>query len=207
MDEKSGMFTPEIVNQLILLASHNLNDEYPFVCNNAAWMLGELVMRLGDPKLLSPYIATILERLVFALHSHEIQDNLKINLAVAIGRLGSICTIEVASMAEDFFCDWCSVLAFPCPAVEKRQAFTGLLDVLRASPDLLIDNKATTYSLLVACVSWSELEPGDLPAHLAKGFGQIFAELQARPTSHWTKVINTFRNNGHSVQTLISLFA
>ena len=215
-DAKNALFTSELVTRLFHYATVNLQEDYPFVCNNAAWMIGELVVRFGNcSKLLAPFVignsttgtGGMLERLVYALHSHEIQDNLKINLAVTIGRLGTVCTIEVASMAEDFFCDWCSVLAYPCPVTEKRQAFTGLLAVLHASQDLVLGNKATMYSLLVACVSWSDMAEGDLTPELAKGFGQVFAVLQAYDGPLWTRVINTFSHNGHSIQALISLFA
>jgi hypothetical protein len=42
-----------------------------------------------------------------ALQSEELQENVKVNIAVSLGRLAIVDTLEVAALADEFFADWC----------------------------------------------------------------------------------------------------
>ena len=42
-----------------------------------------------------------------ALPCAELTENVRANLAVTIGRLGMVDTLEVAALADEFFADWC----------------------------------------------------------------------------------------------------
>lgn len=107
-DQKSQLFNADLIHQLLTICIMNMDVHYPLVCNNAAWTVGELVMRFDqDPKYLRPHTAKLIAVLTEALQSTEVQDHLKVNMAVTIGRVGRICAIEVAEVADEFFGDWC----------------------------------------------------------------------------------------------------
>ena len=75
----------------------NLDVSYPFVCNNAAWTVGELALQSGG-EFMRPYIPRIMNLLVMALQTSDFQGRLKVNVAVTIGRLALMNTIEVAEI-------------------------------------------------------------------------------------------------------------
>jgi hypothetical protein len=77
-DEKSMWFSAALVDRLLRTCTSHLDESLPFVCNNAAWCIGELAMRLMSPVLFAPHINPILDRLVNGLQSHELSDNLKV---------------------------------------------------------------------------------------------------------------------------------
>ena len=41
------------------------------------------------------------------LQCEELQDNIKVNIAVTIGRLAMGDKLEVAELADEYFADWC----------------------------------------------------------------------------------------------------
>jgi len=41
------------------------------------------------------------------LQTEELPENIKVNLAVTIGRLAMGDTLEVAELADEYFADWC----------------------------------------------------------------------------------------------------
>mmetsp|Transcript_19376 Transcript_19376/g.20998 ORF Transcript_19376/g.20998 Transcript_19376/m.20998 type:complete len:1025 (+) Transcript_19376:149-3223(+) len=178
------------VQELLTLATNNLDSNYPLVCNNAAWTIGELSIHL-PPQHLLPLLDDMMNGLVFALQTSDLADHLKVNIAVTIGRLAIKCPIEVAELADEFFAAWCSVLPSPCPPMEKCQAFYGLLAVLHHNPDVIIGNKTNIYSLLIAAVSWEYLPPPDI----IDGLSAIFHHLSQQDNGLWNKVLKTFSNS------------
>jgi hypothetical protein len=149
------------------------------------------------------------------------------NLAVALGRLSTVCTIECASMAEDVLCDWLDALSLSCPHTEKSQSFHGLLCVLKLAPELVLGRKSASYSLLLCCESWAEsattreserqfeVDPEhELERHKERssdeeirlGLQQILSIMQSHDGGLWSRVINTFSNNGHSLQDIVTYY-
>lgn len=103
----SALFTPELAKNLLELCVHNLDAQLaPFVCNNAAWTIGELALLVGGD-FMRPFIGRVMSNLIVALQTVDYQDAFKVNIAVTIGRLGLVNTIEVADMADEFFAAWC----------------------------------------------------------------------------------------------------
>ena len=47
-----------------------------------------------------------------ALPCAELTENVRANLAVTIGRLGMVDTLEVAALADEFFADWCRYIYY-----------------------------------------------------------------------------------------------
>ncbi|KAJ1439687.1 armadillo-type protein [Ochromonadaceae sp. CCMP2298] len=124
---------PESVPQLLSLCISALDTDYPLVCNNAAWTIGELALQVGGA-FLQDHVPRAMLCLITALQTAHLPDNLRVNVAVTIGRLAMVDTLEVAELADEYFADWCSVLELPCPTAEKTHAFTGLLSVLHRNP-------------------------------------------------------------------------
>jgi hypothetical protein len=146
----------QLINQLMSISTMNLDTLYPLVCNNAAWTIGELSIQVSS-EVIYPFLNDIMNGLIFALQTCDLTDNLKVNIAITIGRLAMKCPYEIASFADEFFAAWCNVLSFPhCPYTEKCQAFYGLLAILSNHPELIIGNKSNIYSLLIAAYSWIE---------------------------------------------------
>ena len=42
-----------------------------------------------------------------ALQTAHLPDNIRVNVAVTVGRLGMVDTLEVAALADEYFADWC----------------------------------------------------------------------------------------------------
>jgi transportin-1 len=103
-----SLLTAEVAGHVLELAVRNLDVDFPLVCNNAAWTVGELALQAkGD--FMRPYVPRVMQALIVALQQPDgvLEDNLKINIAVTIGRLGIVNTAEVAQLADEFFADWC----------------------------------------------------------------------------------------------------
>lgn len=64
----STLIDVNIATTLVQSAVRNLHIDYPLVCNNAAWCLGNLALNCGG-EFLVPYIASIMHALITGTHS------------------------------------------------------------------------------------------------------------------------------------------
>lgn len=78
------------------------------------------------------------------------------------------------------------MLSYPCPPLERYQAFTGLLSVLHHHPDLL-HNKTQLYAMLVACNSYQ-----DVPPDLCKALHELLSVVKTQNPALWERVLRTF---------------
>lgn len=195
-----SLISPEIATQIIELAIVSLNPENPLVCNNAAWTVGELSLQVNN-EFIKPYLTRLMYNLILALQSPELQDQLKINVAVTIGRLSYVSPIEIASLAEEFFADWCSILALNCQINERVQAFSGLLSILNQNPSIVIDNKTNIYALIVACVSWNMVPPENIKI----GLKNVILGIKNHNLPMWEKIMGKFGNE-YSISLLMQLY-
>ena len=101
-----ALLDPALASRLLQFATINLDTDYPLVCNNAAWTIGELAMQSGG-EFLQPFIPRLMNSLITALQTAHLEDNIKVNVAVTIGRLAMVDTLEVAELADEYFADWC----------------------------------------------------------------------------------------------------
>ena len=93
--------------QLFTLAAGNLDPDIPMVCNNAAWTIGEMAIRM-DGHDLAPFIPKIMRNLILTLDKvASIPYSLKQNVAITIGRLCISNTDACAEMLPEFFINWC----------------------------------------------------------------------------------------------------
>ena len=58
-----ALVTPVVATQLLQAAVTCLDTDYPLVCNNAAWMIGELVLQVGG-EFIQPYIPALMNGLI-----------------------------------------------------------------------------------------------------------------------------------------------
>lgn len=104
-------------------------------CNNAAWALGELAVKMR-PEQLSPYAGPIAERLAFILQpGNQMARSLMENAAIAIGRVAWVCPEPLAPHLAAFLGPWCAALRNLRDDVEKEHAFMGLCRLIRANPE------------------------------------------------------------------------
>lgn len=95
-----------------------------------------------------------------------------------------------------------SVMYYPCPATEKTQVFTGLLNIIRLHPEVLFGNKTNIYSLLVACVSWF---PDPPPQEIAVELRQLLFAVRGNQQQLWGRVLSSF-GHSYSVDHLLRLY-
>jgi hypothetical protein len=107
--------------------------------------------------------------------------------------IDNLFSVEFTTNPHDIHCSIppFSVISFPCPHIERCQAFFGLLSVLHENPDVLFGSKTNIYSLLIACVSWSEMPPQEV----CDGISGVFYHLQQNDQALWNKVLMTFSNS------------
>jgi transportin-1 len=68
-----ALVTPELAAQLVQYCVQCLDTEHPLVCNNAAWAVGELALRVGGD-FLQPHIAHLMSGLITGEFSISFYD-------------------------------------------------------------------------------------------------------------------------------------
>lgn len=109
---------------------------------------------------------------------------------IGAGKVKLLCLYSLLTLADDHSL-YDSVISFPCPHIERCQAFYGLLSVLHENPHVLSDNKTNIYSLLIASVSWTEIPPQEI----CDGISGVFYHLQQSDQALWNRVLMTFSNS------------
>jgi len=191
---------PEMTHGLLQRSVQSLDTDYPLVCNNAAWTIGELALQVGGDFLVA-YIPRTMNQLITALQTAHLQDHLKVNVAVTIGRLAMVDSLEVAELADEYFADWCSVLELPCPLDEKLDAFKGMLTVLHKNPQVILSNKTNFYAFLATCSAWQS--PPQEP--IASGLREVIMKVKEQNPTMWDRVLNKFSNT-YPVGALVQLY-
>jgi transportin-1 len=163
--------------QLIGACIDNFNPDAPLVANNAFWTVGELAVRIGgDP--MGPFIPKIIHATVQLLHipEHEIEQVLRQNIAITVGRLGVTNTAQVAEYLPEFFEQLCKALSLTQQSHEKDHAFAGLIKLVTAKPEVLFapSSVGVVVNFIQACASWEDppVEP------LLTELGQILQVLK-----------------------------
>jgi len=98
----------EGIKELIQEAIYNVDPSYPLVCNNAVWALGEICVKCkGNPVLLEPFAADIVQNLIIVLMSSRDEDDNEGGMAVtglaenAASTLGRLAIVNPAFVARD----------------------------------------------------------------------------------------------------------
>jgi transportin-1 len=82
------------------------NFDYPMVCNNASWTVGELAIKVGGGAM-APYIPRLMHSFIQILHEKDIPTTLTENVAITVGRLGVTNTAHLADHLSEYLEVWC----------------------------------------------------------------------------------------------------
>jgi len=95
-------------------------------CNNAAWGLGELLMR-APPEAVAPHAERVSAALHFILSGGvRVTHGLRENAAITMGRVAASAPAALAPHLGHFLAPWCNALRGLRDEVEKEDAFRGL---------------------------------------------------------------------------------
>lgn len=88
-----------------------------------------------DTSIIKPIGIMILEKLTFILiNSRMMPRSMKENAAITMGRVSLVCAEEAAPHLPIFIGPWCQMLQCIRDDIEKEQAFTGLLRLIKLNP-------------------------------------------------------------------------
>jgi transportin-1 len=148
----------------------------PSVAINAVWAVGEICVQCqGQPAILEPHAGSFLQNAIGLLMGNGILDSdgrrgstvpgLVENVAAAVGRLALVNPNFVAADLPRFLCGWCDGLGKIRDATERRDAFTGFLQVMYTNPQAILQASSSVSdaiaSILFAILSWHV--PDNLP--------------------------------------------
>jgi len=131
------------------------------VCNNSLWALGEICVKCQDNHgVIDPFAADILRALVPILMGNGAQGNISSipglaeNAASCLGRLSMVRAAYVSQELSTILPGWCEGLARISDQTERLDGFTGLMHVIYANPQAIIQHPSYISSLVFAVASW-----------------------------------------------------
>ena len=124
---------PQLMPLLLSEIDPNPTAECVSVCNNATWAAGEIAIKWGPE--INPYIESLLHRLFLLIVNPELQRTLMENVAITIGRLGSVAPHAVAPHLENFVDPWLKALVPIRDNEEKASAYFGLCAMILVNPE------------------------------------------------------------------------
>eukprot|EP01132_Coremiostelium_polycephalum_P002456 gene2456-3033_t len=130
-----------------------LQPEFPTVCNNASWAIGEIAIRCVDE--VKPFIPSLLDSLIPNVIKINLNRNLQENTAITIGRLGLVSPQEVSARLDEFIQGWCMAIRRKRDGMEKDSAFRGMWMLISNNPNGGL--KHLVY-ICDAIASWSRME-------------------------------------------------
>eukprot|EP00993_Chasmostoma_nieuportense_P000054 NODE_104_length_3154_cov_167.802775_g97_i0.p1 GENE.NODE_104_length_3154_cov_167.802775_g97_i0~~NODE_104_length_3154_cov_167.802775_g97_i0.p1 ORF type:complete len:897 (-),score=211.37 NODE_104_length_3154_cov_167.802775_g97_i0:408-3098(-) len=159
----------------------NLNPAPVSVCNNAAWAIGEIAVKIHSE--IEPWVAPIVARLV-AIINQNVNRNLLENTGITLGRLGLVCPDLVAPHLGEFVQPWCFNLRNIRNDIEKEHAFQGLCVMIRKNPAGAFGAFAYVCD---AISSW-----GNPKKELKDEFAQILQGFRQHIGDQWPAYYNQF---------------
>lgn len=178
------------VPQLLELAVKNLepamlSQATMSACNNAAWSMGELAIKVSEAEV-EPFAVPAVERLVPILVAQpgQMPRSLQENSAITIGRIAWICPQPIAPHLAHFIGPWCQALRIVRDDIEKEHAFLGLCACVRLNADGALGG----FPLLCeAITSWRQLACEGLRNELSQIMHSFRAKLQA--SGQWDQAL------------------
>jgi len=157
-----------ILNQVLEALIQHLEPDYPSICNNASWGIGEIAMRV-QPEQICQFIGQIIHKIGIVVgNTQDYHENLVENVTITIGRLGIVCPSQVVELFEDFGDDWLLCLKLLRDQHEKESAYRGLCMMLQAQPNLLKDKLSHYLFALCAWNSPAHILPQDIKSMLSQ---------------------------------------
>lgn len=169
-----GNFVPVVVT--------NINSAHLPVCNNATWAIGEICVNV-DGSELTPYIEPIIKQLLMVVNSG---NKILVDIAaIALGRLGNVCPVEVSSVLEQFAHAWCLSAGNIRDRYEKESTFKGMCQVIAIRPMGILKD---LHLFCNAIATWEN--PGD---HLKELFSKILHGYKTEfGEENWKKFTDPF---------------
>lgn len=118
-----------------VIAELTLERHTSSVCNNAAWVSGEIALQEAEG--MATWMAPLMERLLALLRDPKSPPTVSENAAISIGRLGLVCPDLVAPHIPLFASKFIEHLQHTRDNEEKDTAFQGLCTVVSKNPDAL----------------------------------------------------------------------
>jgi len=153
--------------RLIQDCSICLDVDYPEVCNNASWSLGQIA---ASELPMPPIDNSILRKLINIINNTEISSTLQQNVAITLGRIALKNPQCISEYLNEFFASWCFSLKEILPSNERNEAFAGLSSVLTSNIQVLFiinEDDDITFSnaflFIMACLSWDLDEKNQKP--------------------------------------------
>jgi transportin-1 len=106
------------------------------VINNACWSCGEIAMR-APPDVIAPYVDRILQQLALILMNPNVPQSLNENAAIALGRLGVSCHVQLAPHLGSFASPFLNIMRNVPWTDEKGHAYKGFVTVVLDNPQAL----------------------------------------------------------------------
>ena len=202
---------PAALPQLMEAVLLNIQDRepghwHPMVCNNASWTVGELAIKVGG-EVMAPYVARLMQAFIQLLThdkdsvglggvpspSGAVPPTLLENIAVTVGRLGLTNTSQLAEYLPEFLEAWCMALRFTRASEEKDQAFAGLVALVNANPQALVNpadagkgRVAFAHAFFLACGSWEDPPEDDV---LLQQLGQMLGATKSSNEGAWRAML------------------
>jgi transportin-1 len=167
------------LSEFLPVLTEHLNPDFVSVCNNAAWAIGEIAIKVGADLRHYCSVEAILQRLIPIINRHEsINKSLLENTAITLGRLGVVSPELAAPLLETFIKPWCLALRSIRDDIEKEHAFMGLTAMIRLNPRAPLN---CFVELCDAFCSW-----GTPPAELHQTFSQLLHGYKGSiPPEQW----------------------
>jgi hypothetical protein len=163
---------PQLIHETI----NCMDPMHPSVAINAVWAVGEICVQCkGQPAILEPHAAAFLQNAIGLLMGNGVLDSdgrrgstvpgLVENVAAAVGRWALVHPQFVAADLPRFLCGWCDGLGKIRDATERRDAYSGFLQVMYTNPQAILQASSSVSdaiaSVLFAILSWHV--PDNLP--------------------------------------------
>jgi len=119
----------------------------PSVCNNAAWATGEISVQMGLD--FRPYVQHLLPRFIALMNANNTPGPVLENAAIAVGRMGLVCSDDVAPSLPQFSSSFIKALRDVRDNEEKDSAFRGFCTLIGKNPSGL-SSDLTPFVIAVA---------------------------------------------------------
>eukprot|EP00940_MAST-03C_sp_MAST-3C-sp2_P002981 g2981.t1 len=175
-------FAPAVASFFPVLVA-SANPVHFDVCNNASWALGEIAFHvLRNPSFASaaPPAATItqgLVRMIQLLVNTDVDDDLRFNAAIAIGRIALVQRAAVVSRVSSFAKQWYALLRDRFADDESISAFQGMSGVVRASAGIFLQDMELLSEFFAAVATFGE-SGGVVPDALRHEFGAVLGQFK-----------------------------
>jgi transportin-1 len=131
----------------------------PSVCNNAAWAAGEMAIQLGPQ--FRPFVPALLQGLISVMNADTTSQPVLENCAICVGRLGLVCSDDVAPSLPTFAAAFIRALKDVRDNEEKDSAFRGFCTMIGKNPSGL-SSDLTNFVIAVAKYSEPSQELADM---------------------------------------------